>query len=230
MIDDPQERDHGTFIEELPDLAAGVLGGRERVALLSHVNGCLSCKDELDQLMAVADGLVHLAPEVDPPLGFESRIMERIQVPVLKPLGQDRRHRGSLAIASAAIVAIVAFGIGWATHSTGKPPVGHAIIGPKAYNKLAEASLVSGGKSIGMVTAYSDENGWLLMTVESSTWSGPVQCRVIASNGERRTVGSFHLVSGRGAWVAPLPTGIDKVRTAELVGTGGRVLATAQFS
>jgi hypothetical protein len=230
MIDDQQERDHEQFVEELPDLAAGVLGGRERVALLSHVNSCLSCTDELDQLMAAADSLVHLAPEIDPPIGFESRVMQRIQVRGLNPRRQDRRHSRALAVAAVAAVAIVAFGIGWATHPIGRPPVGNAIIGPGAYSNLAESPLVSGGRSLGTVTVYADEEGWLLMTVESSTWSGPVQCRVIANNGETRTVGSFHLVSGRGAWLAPLPTGVDQIRTAELVGTGGRVLATAQFS
>jgi hypothetical protein len=230
MTDDQQERDHERFVEELPDLAAGVVGGRERVALLSHVNGCLSCTNELDQLMAAADSLVHLAPEVDPPVGFESRVMERIQARVPDPQRQDRRHRRSLALAAVAAAAIVAFGIGWAAHPIGKPPVGHAIIGPGAYSNLAEASLVSGGRSLGMVTVYADDDGWLLMTVESSTWSGPVRCRVIADNGEAQILGSFHLVSGKGAWLAPLPKGVDQVRTAELVGIGGRVLAAAQFS
>lgn len=230
MIDDNHERDHERFIEELPDLAAGVLGGRERVALLSHVNTCLICTNELDQLMAAADSLVHLAPEIEPPVGFESRVMERIQDRALIRQRQGRRPSRSLAIAAVAAMAAVALGVGWATHGTGKSPVGNAIIGPGAYGNLAEAPLVSGARSLGMVTVYADEDGWLLMTVESSTWSGPVQCRVIANNGEARTVGSFHLVSGRGAWLAPLPAGVDQIRTAELVGTGGRVLATARFS
>jgi hypothetical protein len=228
MTDADQERGHEQFVEELPDLAAGVLRGRERVALLGHVNGCPSCKEELDRLMAVADSLVNLTAEVDPPVGFETRVMERIDVRARR---RGRRRRRTLALVSvAAAVALVAFGVGWATHSSGRRPVASGIVGPKAYDDVAEASLVSGGKSLGTVTVYSDEDGWLLMTVESSTWSGPVQCRVIAKDGETRNMGTFHLVGGKGAWVAPLPAGVDEVRTAELVGAGGHVLAAAQFS
>ena len=229
MTDNQQERDHQQFVDELPDLAAGVLGGRERAVLLEHVNTCPSCKDELDQLMAAADSLVHLAAEVDPPVGFETRVMDRIQGQALR---HDRgRRRWVVGAAAAAVVVLAAFGIGWATHSGGKPPpVAGGITGPRAYSNLQEAALTSGGRSLGMVTLYSDEDGWLLMSVEGSKWSGPVECRVIGGDGKTRTIGTFHLVSGKGAWVAPLPPGVDGVRAAELVGARGHVLATAQFS
>ncbi len=222
-------RDHDHFIEELPDLATGLLGGRERAALLDHVHGCERCADELDQLMTAADILVHLAAEVDPPVGFESRVMARIPVRDPGPGRRDRWRRRSVVVGSAAALAAVAFGAGWATHSGGRPPVGNAIVAPGAYNDLVEAPLVSGGRSVGTVTMYPDEGGWLLMAVESSTWSGPVQCRVVSEAGVTRTVGSFDLVSGRGAWMAPLPPAVDRVRTAELVGAGGRVLASAHL-
>jgi hypothetical protein len=230
MINDDQEPSHQQFAEQLPELAAGVLGGRDRVALLGHLEGCASCTDELDQLMAAADSLVHLAGEADPPIGFESRVMEQLEARPVHPRGHDRWRRRSLVVISVAALAAVAFGIGWATHSVVKQPVQPAIVSPGAYGDVSEASLISGGKPHGMVTVYSDEEGWILMTVDSSTWSGPVQCRVISKDGVTRTVGSFDLVSGRGAWVAPLPEEYDNVRTAELVGDDGRVLASAQFS
>jgi hypothetical protein len=66
--------------------------------------------------------------------------------------------------------------------------------------------------------------------VNSAEYSGSVRCRVTSADGVTRTVGSFDLNDGRGAWVAPLPKAFDYVRTAELVGTGGHVLATAHFT
>ncbi len=229
MTDNRRDPGHQVFVEQLPELAAGVLGGRERVALLGHLEGCAGCTEELDQLMAAADSLVHLAGEVDPPIGFESRVMQRLDPRPVRPRGNDRWHRRWLVVAAAAVAA-VAFGIGWATHSVVKQPAQQAIVSPGAYGDVSEASLVSGGKPHGRVTVYSDEEGWILMTVDSSTWSGSVQCRVISEDGTTRTVGSFDLISGRGAWVAPLPEEYGRVRTAELVGDDGRVLATAQFS
>jgi hypothetical protein len=181
--------------------------------------------------MAAADSLVHLAGEADPPIGFESRVMGQLEGRPVHPRGIDRWRRRSVVVISAAAVAAVAFGIGWATHSVVKPPAQQAIVAPGAYGDVSEASLISGGKPHGMVTVYSDEEGWILMTVDSSTWSGPVQCRVVLKDGATRTVGSFDLISGRGAaWVAPLAEEDNKVQTAELVSDDGRVLASAQFS
>jgi hypothetical protein len=230
MIDDQQEPNHRHFVEQLPELAAGVLGGRDRVAVLEHLEGCTSCTDELEQLMAATDSLVHLAGEADPPLGFESRVMEQLEARSVSSRGHDQWRRRSLIVISAAAVAAVAFGIGWVTHSVVKQPVEQAIVAPGAYSHVSEAPLVSAGTPHGMVTVYSDEEGWILMTVDSSTWSGPVQCKIISKDGDTRTVGSFDLISGRGTWVAPLPVEYDKVRTAELVSDDGRVLASAQFS
>jgi hypothetical protein len=230
MMDDGPVGSHQHFIEQLPDLATGVLGGRDRAALLGHVNGCVSCTDELDQLMATADSLVHLAAEVDPPLGFETRVIERLQARSSNSVRYDRWRRRSVMVASAAAIVAAAFGLGWVTNSIGQHPVRGAVVAPGTYGDVTEASLVSGGKSLGMVAVYSDKEGWLLMTVNSAGYSGPVQCRVTSSDGVTRVVGSFDLISGRGAWVAPLPATFDDVRVAELVGAGGKIVASAHFA
>ncbi|MGD0311927.1 MAG: zf-HC2 domain-containing protein [Acidimicrobiales bacterium] len=228
MGDEPTEI-HERFIEQLPELAAGVLGGRERAVLLGHVTGCPSCTEELDQLMATADSLVLLAAEVDPPVGFESRVIGRLQTRPSNERRHDRWRKRSIVAASAAALVAIAFGLGWDAHSSHQP-VRSAVVVPGTYGNVTEASLTSGDRSVGMVAVYSDRDGWLLMTVDSAGYSGSVRCRVTSAHGVTRTVGSFDLTDGRGAWVAPLPEAIDYVRTAELVGTGGRVLATAHFS
>jgi len=228
MIGDGHAHGHDMIAEQLPELAAGILFGRERAVLLAHVAGCPSCSQEMDQLLEIADGLVQLASEVDPPLGFETRVVERLGLGA-SPSGQDRRGSRLRIAAAAVVVALVAFGVGWASRPVGEHPMRDVALTPGTFGDLTDASLIADGRALGTVTVYSDDQGWLLMTVDSSSLSGTVQCRVVSDDGVVRTVGSFKLVSGRGAWVAPLPVAFDRLRTAELVDVNGRVVARAQF-
>jgi len=105
---------------ELTELALGLLSGRERAAALAHVEGCPSCSAELEQLSQVADRLPQVAPEVEPPVGFETALFERLRHqggPVApgsaRPAGRPqadrspaRRRRAVLAVAAAAVAAV----------------------------------------------------------------------------------------------------------------------------
>src|SRR5205823_8680981 len=64
----------------LPELALGIADGEERASALEHLGGCADCRRELDELSAIADELVALAPEREPPAGFEGRVIERLRV------------------------------------------------------------------------------------------------------------------------------------------------------
>ena len=61
--------------ERAPELALGTLTGAERAEVLLHVNGCARCQASVDEFAEIADVLPHLAPEAEPPLGFERRVL-----------------------------------------------------------------------------------------------------------------------------------------------------------
>ncbi len=56
-------------------LALG-LGGPGQTALVGHVAVCVTWATRLEDLAAVAGTLSLLAPEADPPSGFEGRVLE----------------------------------------------------------------------------------------------------------------------------------------------------------
>ena len=94
------------YADELAELALGVLTGRERARALSHVESCQRCADELEQLSRVADAVVQVAPEMEPPMGFEVRLFEKMgvtDVPAAAPappavaLGAGRGGRAAAA-------------------------------------------------------------------------------------------------------------------------------------
>ncbi|MEV0719184.1 hypothetical protein, partial [Asanoa sp. NPDC050611] len=78
--------DCATVRPALAELAIGALGGDERAEALRHVASCAACARELERLAGVADGLLLLAPPVEPPAGFESAVLARTTGPPNEPV------------------------------------------------------------------------------------------------------------------------------------------------
>ena len=61
------------------EVALGVLSGTERADALGHMEHCVGCRVLVEGLAQTGDSLLLLAPEADPPIGFESRVAARLQ-------------------------------------------------------------------------------------------------------------------------------------------------------
>src|SRR6476659_7430673 len=85
-----------------PELALGVLGGAERAEAIMHVNGCARCQALVNELSEAADALPLLAPEIEPPFGFEQRVLSS---------GRMRRRRSVRRFVTAVAVAAAAAAI-----------------------------------------------------------------------------------------------------------------------
>jgi hypothetical protein len=68
----------------------GILTGRERAATLAHVDTCLRCAEELEQLSHAADAVVRVAPELEPSMGFEVRLFNRMGLAAEVPPALDQ--------------------------------------------------------------------------------------------------------------------------------------------
>src|SRR4051812_4839089 len=108
------------------ELAIGTLSGDERGTALEHLETCSRCRQLVDELAGVADDLLLLAPEMEPPIGFESRAAARIAAAsapaasTLTPIAPRVRapmRRRAIAVAAAAFVAgaLGASAVAWAT-------------------------------------------------------------------------------------------------------------------
>src|SRR4051794_24705008 len=95
------------------ELALGIADGADRAEALRHLAECADCRRELDQLTAVADELLLLAPAVEPPAGFESRVLAAMHPPptAAAPRRVQRLRRVLAPVAAAAVAAAVAAGI-----------------------------------------------------------------------------------------------------------------------
>jgi hypothetical protein len=236
------------FSDVAAELALGVLTGRERAQALAHLDHCASCREKVRELTATGEGLLGLLPSVEPPAGFEARVMDRLGLSVpapgpasqpqrasrlarlgrkpagQSPAGQARpagRTRRALALA-AVTLAVVAAGLGgWGLRPGTPAPAGAP---------LSSAALLSAShQTTGKVFLYQGSSPWLYMSVDMPAGNGTVICQVESRGGHITTVGSFRLTDGRGYWGNPVPATQGPLTGARLVGPGGTVLATASF-
>jgi hypothetical protein len=225
----------GEYEDSLAELALGILTGRARAAALAHVDACPHCAEELEQLSRAADAVVSVAPAVEPPVGFEVRILNRMGVAEsparrrAQARWAGRVPRAVMAAAAAAVALVAGLGIGWATGSGPGQPVPVAA-GHLATHPVASASLVENGASVGHVSAYAGATPWMIMTLADSWTDGRVTCQVVTSDGVVHTVGSFVAKDGYGAWADPLRVNPRSIRRAQVVTPEGVVIASATLS
>ncbi|MGZ4671478.1 MAG: anti-sigma factor family protein [Ilumatobacteraceae bacterium] len=207
--------------DELTELALGTLSGPRRSEVLEHVGSCQSCRAELDQLSIVVEALQQLAPRMQPPLGFELRLAEKLQG-TAAPRPRRYRRVGVLS-AAAVLVGVLAFGLG----ALVAPGAGNGR-GQSAATNLKSASFTSRGHVLGDLLISAGSPAWMLVTIHSDGWQGTVTCDVTLSGGQVQTIGVFKLSGEYGVWAAPLPSTGGQVRSAQLIASDGTVLASAQ--
>ena len=235
------------FADAAAELALGVLTGRERAQALAHLDQCEACREHVRQLTVTGEELVGLLPAIEPPAGFETRVMERLGLgtpaPGLAPgparrLSPARRFRLKLAgwiggggvsyprrmLATAAVAAaVIVAGLGgWGLHA--------ATSSPAASPLSSAAFLTASHQTAGKVYFYNGDHRWLYMSVDIGSGNGVVICQVEGPDGRLTTVGSFRLSGGYGYWGSPDPVTSGPLTGARLVTTSGTVLATATFT
>lgn len=217
---------------DLAEMAIGILTGRERAMALAHVEGCATCQAEMEQLSLAADSLLEVVPTIEPPLGFEVRLMDRLGSPRVTPRaarGWSGLRRSSLLATCVLVLVAVGAGIagGWFARGSERPAQTSAF-GTEPGGSLQAESLVDGGRTVGEVTVYSGKKSWVYMTLDDGSWSGKAVCQVRLADGTTVPLGTFWLDKGYGAWGVTLPAGTGPIETASVV-SGKNVLATARF-
>ncbi len=212
----------GECVELCPEVALGVADAEERAIVLTHVERCRSCQDELTSLSDVADQLYVLVPRVDPPQGFAARVADGISSssrPEPQAPRPRRRYARPLSVAAAVVLA-AAIGIGgWLAAGGGSAP----------SVTVRTAALVSHGHRVGQMMVVPGKKPWISVAVRLRERTAVVRCQVEGEAGGWHTIGNFDVYDGRGYWVAPLPHGLS-VRRAELVTARGDVLASASLA
>jgi anti-sigma factor RsiW len=190
-----------TQVRELaPELALGVLGGPERAEAIMHTNDCARCQAYVLELTEAADALPLLAGELEPPSGFEHRVMSAIDA------GQRRTRRRWLALvaavaAAAVIASITLVRIIESDGGSAAAPVAVAMHGGRDRSLAAGWAYVTNGHSVAIAVDYGVD-------------SGSYRVRVKPAGGRQATVGRMAISGEYGSWTG---------RSAQTLGPGSAI-------
>lgn len=212
----------------LAELAAGSAAGHERAAALRHVATCEACRAELAQLANVADSLLLLAPKVEPPAGFESRVVASLttQLPA-RPV--ERRHRvwsGSrrrltLAVASVVVAAVLGASVTWwataADRTLAEQTRQTMAVANGKYLKAASLTTES-GRTVGAIFMYQGNPSWLLVSVASAPTDGAYDLVLTNRDGLSYPIGVCQVSGGTGTTAYQLAMPLEEIATLAMSG------------
>ncbi len=217
------------FDDSVDELAVGTVNEPLRSRLLAHSAGCSNCQLRLDELSSVADRMLLLIPEYEPPAGFEARALSgfgagptALQVRQQAPMGRWSRHLvGALAAA-----AIVMGGIGGAlfgrlvNHGERSGVVRHGFI-----------ETADGPRRVGEVRLVADPKPHVLVVIDRPTpGQDRASCALILTDGRVIDVGSWNYDEiSSGVWavgIAPELMAAVSMRVTR----NGVVVATATIT
>ena len=73
------DRDHTSYREEIGAYLLGALTDDEREAFERHMEDCVECRAEIEQLRPAADALPRSVEQVEPPAGLKTALMEIVE-------------------------------------------------------------------------------------------------------------------------------------------------------
>jgi hypothetical protein len=213
--------------ELLSEVALGIADGAERARVLEHVSDCAECRRELERQSAIADELLVLAPEQEPPLGFELGVLRSI-----RPQSPNRRRllRPLPAVAAAAAAAaITAGGLLLAFGDDRRLADQYRAALAQANGTYFGAVRLSdpAGQPGGVLFRYRGSPSWLVVTVAPEYRGSIERAELVDRSGRRIPLPSFRLVDG--AWGGSVPVDLANVAAVELIGVDGRSVLVARL-
>lgn len=195
------------------EAALGLLAGSERAQVLAHLDTCDNCRELIRELSAVADDLVLVAPNAEPPAGFEERVLAHLDATRAR-----RRWLILVGTAAAVLVAVMGFAIGRAGNHGGD--------GPRELTMRTPS-----GRVVGDAYLHDGDPAWVFVTVPGWTdESSRYHLRVTLANGSTTEARGGDLAGGGGSWGTMLTVAVAQVRELSIVSADGTVWCSAAVS
>lgn len=217
------------------ELALDILPCHQRADALAHLQSCPTCQDTVSALTVTADRLVELLPAVEPPAGFEQRVINALRSP--PPLRARRRWIPAAAGLAALALAASGWILGHANQNsapaqTNTQADNDAQAGERTvlYAPLTTGEHPSAQHQIGQAYLYPGHPSWIYLSLDTNTTSDTVRCEVTRQDGSTVPVATFPLTHGHATWGGPAPVDPDTLATAKLINRNGHTLAKAHFT
>jgi hypothetical protein len=226
---DPSSPDCARIRDALPEVALGIADGEQRAQALEHIAGCSDCRRELEELSALADELVALAPQREPPPGFENRVLDRLAVgrPRRRP-ARSRRWRLAFAGAVPAVAVATALAMSASYSADRRLASQYRAALQGAHGKYFQSARLQApaGHVAGIVFAYQGSPSWLFYVLDGRYGRGRYEERIDTRSGRTFTLPPFRLVAGTWGIATPIPVRDIALVTLTPQAGGGALKAT----
>jgi hypothetical protein len=203
--------------ELAPELALGILSGAERAEVVLHVNGCARCQAYVAELTEAADAIPQLAPEAEPPPGFEAGVLRRLD----ERERRTRRRWIAAAVAVAAAAIIVSITLVRVIESNDSTPVAQAPTTQVRPDPVTVA--MDGGEGeLPAGWAFVSNHHGVAVSVAYNIPSGRYAVQVTPTRGSPAAIGTIDVVDGRGTWTGHSAEPLRAGARIALVDASGR--------
>lgn len=199
------------------ELALGTVSGAERAVALDHLAGCAACRALVEELAGLADRILLLAPVIEPPPGFESKVLARMggAAPV-RELRPTRRRRILVGVAAVALVAAMS-------------TAGATLLAGESERLPVEIRTALAADNEGRwrcrAVVYGEKPTWLVVSldrIDGSNSSYSVEA-LRAGSDTPVEVGTFSLEQGHGTLARPVDLPAGDLESVRVLDAGGRV-------
>jgi hypothetical protein len=216
--------------DDLVALALDDLDTDTRERTLEHLTACRSCRELYDGLAISVEEVLSVGPRVEPPTGFEARVLTGMgfDVPATPVRGPWRRPTWTMmAAASIAAVLVGVAGTYAVTRDTGGSATTSAASGspsarPAPPGSPAAAALwTRSGDSVGTVTpTFFDGRPVYVLSIHAGKVGTNYVCRLRLEDGRQVDAADWTVRSPSATWVIEQPA--SEVTEVQLVTDGGK--------
>jgi Putative zinc-finger len=209
------------------ELALGIADGADRAQALRHLAECPECRRSVEELSGVVDQLLLLAPQHEPPAGFESRVVNHIA-----PSRPARRRRWRVVlvpVAAATAAAALAVGVVLgATSDDRRLADQYRETLAAANGSYFEATRLqdADGERAGLVYGYRGTPSWIYVDVYSDR-ATEYRAELVLTSGRRVPLPTLRLDPTTGSAGKAIPVDLERVARVELTGSRDGDVLTA---
>jgi hypothetical protein len=202
-----------------PEVVLGTIDGQERAEALRHLATCGECQRLVDRLTTVADELLMLAPVQEPPVGFESRVIDALgfqQRPPRRRLGRRLLVWLGPPVAAAAATAVALVGVYHDDHVTAER---YRSTLEQANGKSFQAEPLrdATGAEAGVAFGYQGSPSWMLVTVDAGHRDQVASAELVTRDQRTIRLPGFELEAD-GSWGGAIPVNLYDVSAIRLLG------------
>jgi Putative zinc-finger len=215
--------------ELAPELALGIADGEERAWALEHLADCAACRAHVERLSGVADELVHLAPAVEPPPGFDGRVAGGMAP---APAREPRPRRWAIpALAALAAAAAAALAV-WVALDDDRDLADSyrdtlAVANGEYFDAASMA--VPGGEEVGYVYGYQGRASWVLVVLYDGVDDGKYEVELVTEEGRNLPFRELEIEGGNGSIGAVTPVAYHRLAEVRVLDGMGREVADSEL-